>query len=166
MALTEIEFLKARVAEDEAVAKAVIPVGRPLEDGAARWSVVGQTVGDASGYIVAYSVEGEYPRRHIARHDPARVLAECEAKRQIIKLHESWPVLVEMPIDLSPETALTSQSTVFRVSKQIAWMTDREYRKRFGDEPPTAPMIHALAAVYAAHPDYLPEWHHELDDLE
>jgi hypothetical protein len=37
-------------------------------------------------------------------------------------------------------------------------MTEQEYRNRFGDGPPTAPMLRALAAVYSDHPDYRAEW--------
>ena len=29
---------------------------------------------------------------HVSRHDPARVLAECAAKRAIVKWAVSWPV--------------------------------------------------------------------------
>lgn len=155
--MTLTEFLLARIAEDEAAARAVIPLGRPLEGGAAaRWAVVGRTVGDASGYVVAYSVEGESPRRHIARWDPARVLAECEAKRRIVELHESWPTLVETPIET--ETTNDISGYVLRASKQIAWLTTREYVARFGIDPPTAPILALLALPYADHPDYLPEW--------
>jgi hypothetical protein len=87
----------------------------------------------------------------------ARVLAECAAKRAIIKQHEDWPVLVER----SPTGGLEAddiQSMTFRMVKEIAWLTEREYVKRFGAEPPTTPMIKALAAVYASHADYRQEW--------
>lgn len=55
------EFLLARIAEDEAAAREAL--------GRHRW------------------VQGRYPGttyEHIARHDPARVLAECKAHRAIV----------------------------------------------------------------------------------
>ncbi len=53
-----IAFIKARLDEDEAAAKAWLPFGNP--DAAAR--------------------------EHIARQDPGRVLREVEAKREIIRV--------------------------------------------------------------------------------
>lgn len=34
----------------------------------------------------------------------------------------------------------------------------QEYRAKFGDEPPTTPVLRALAPPYADHPDYRDEW--------
>jgi hypothetical protein len=87
-----------------------------------------------------------------------RVLAECEAKRAIIKQHEQWPVLVEHE---RPELAIAHEgleSITYRMTSEMAWLTTKEYIKRFGTEPPTAPMLLALAAVYRGHPDYREEW--------
>jgi hypothetical protein len=41
------------------------------------------------GYVA--TVERDEDRAHIARHDPARVLADIEAKRRIIALHVAEP---------------------------------------------------------------------------
>ena len=80
-----VEFLLARIAEDEDAARragAVIPPG----DG---WYRVPQlAIADpefAEWFGRAYL--------HIAGQNPARVLAECEAKRRIISLHRQyeWP---------------------------------------------------------------------------
>ena len=73
--LTLADFLLARIAEDEEVAQAAASaVGRPLID---------------------YHLDLA-EARHIARWDPARVLAECEAKRRIVEHHSSsgddWPL--------------------------------------------------------------------------
>lgn len=54
-----VEFLRQRLDEDERAAKAWLPIGNP--DAAAR--------------------------EHIARHDPARVLRDVEAKRAILRAH-------------------------------------------------------------------------------
>jgi hypothetical protein len=80
--MTLTEFLLARIAEDEAAAT-VAPfdhhwtahpdeVRQPIKAG-----------GKAHVATCAKSVMA-----HIARHDPARVLAECEAKRRIVADHD------------------------------------------------------------------------------
>ena len=56
--MTLTEFLLARIAEDEGCARVLPPV------------------------VIAEAVR--YERIHFARWAPARVLAECEAKRQIV----------------------------------------------------------------------------------
>lgn len=83
--LTLTEFLERMIAEDEAAARAVAAPGRPLEAGRYfRWMDNGRTVGNLAGNVVAYGVDLDANRAHIARHDPARVLAECEAKRTLL----------------------------------------------------------------------------------
>jgi hypothetical protein len=103
--VTITEFLLARIAEDEATASAAAQYG-------ARWhwdASFGDLCNDAScpyGMLVAsngapadvdavlmevhgYDVhEAWMGADHIARHDPARVLAECAAKRAIVALGE------------------------------------------------------------------------------
>jgi hypothetical protein len=83
------EFLLARIAEDEDAAKG------PLTQ---KWFAVGTEFPDDDshpaemlrGYVdskgLAVTEDGDGPSVwHIARHDPARVLAECEAKRRIVE---------------------------------------------------------------------------------
>ena len=71
---TLTEFLLARIAEDEAAAlQAVGHESRVYWDTAVH-----------AGDIRALSVE------HYSRHDPDRVLAECEAKRRIVKDEIDW----------------------------------------------------------------------------
>lgn len=80
-------FLRARLDQDEIYAHASME-----ENGAEEW--VASTRDDvpstyphhgvwADGPEIA-TVRGAGTRRHIARHDPARVLAEVDAKRRII----------------------------------------------------------------------------------
>lgn len=85
-----IAFLRARLDEDEQWA---------LECGGAPWSapIPGMVHVDAKaiadnklalgklGYVA--TVLHEEDRRHIARHDPARILREVESKRRIIDQH-------------------------------------------------------------------------------
>ena len=74
------EFLLARIAEDEAVAA-------DANVDSAKWWVDGP--GERSGHWWIYGTGQKFAERstadHIARHDPARVLAECEAKRRIVE---------------------------------------------------------------------------------
>lgn len=86
-----------------------------------------------------------------------RVLAECAAKRQIVEMHQSWPVMVEAPPTLEYDRGGISSLTM-RMTRHVAWLTQQEYRSRFGTEPPTTPMLRAIAAVYADHPDYQQDW--------
>jgi hypothetical protein len=142
--LTLTEFLFERFAEDEVVAQNALVLYAP----------------GSSGYADHYN--------------PARVLAECEKNRRIVALHESWPTLVETPLEteITDDTSTDPAPFTFpslergygvdgymiRVSKQIAWLTTREYVARFGTDPPTAPILALLALPYADHPDCLPEW--------
>ena len=72
-------------------------------------------------------------------------------------MHESWPVLVQTEPTFETATGSADQMTM-RMFERIAWLTRREYVDRFGTEPPTAPLLAILAAVYADHPDYREEW--------
>jgi hypothetical protein len=74
--MTLAEFLLARIAEDEADAQAAMP---------GPWTLDGGTVmaGHPTNEVVDWAYDENGP--HIARWDPARVLAECEAKREIVE---------------------------------------------------------------------------------
>jgi len=96
--VTLTEFLLARIAEDEAVAK-VAAVGVidnweswPESRAAAVWLVTkhGRASGVRKGHHNMRAANaGMDECEHIARFDPARVLAECEAKRRIVGLISS-----------------------------------------------------------------------------
>lgn len=78
-------WLTARLDEDERVALAVRADDRRWD-----WAAGDETVGSAGGSYVACGpwggdVNAEFAA-HIARWDPARVLAEVEAKRAILRL--------------------------------------------------------------------------------
>lgn len=72
-------------------------------------------------------------RRHIARHDPARVLAEVRAKREILRRHEPVPVAVG-----------------FEHNAYAACQHD-------DDRWPCADVL-SLARPYAGRPGWRPEW--------
>lgn len=97
--MTLTEFLLARITEDEAVAKAV--PGPKWMRGIERTGSPGRYRGIAAELVTLPPAEWpptfaelgpELARTqmravadHIARHDPARVLAGCEAKRQLVE---------------------------------------------------------------------------------
>ena len=90
--MTLTEFLLARIAEDEAVARAATPgPWRVCAEGSegSRIAPEGGTKRERSRFlgIMNGRVQPEDGRNaaHIARHDPARVLAECAAKRRIVE---------------------------------------------------------------------------------
>ena len=140
-----VEFLRARLDEDEAVARTASPGGWTYGDvesvaGGMLYdesrtigSVFYEQPGDHDGAIVRHllSDEADANGRHIARNDPARVLREVEARRAILAIHEyEW---------LGPDDAAWKGCPV-----------DVE------DWP--CRTVRALASVYADHPDYDPEW--------
>jgi hypothetical protein len=138
--MTLTEFLLERIAEDEAVAR----------ENLAEW---GDSAEWQPGDDWSLGSDDEYPG---VRVEAGRVLAECEAKRRIVALHQSWPTLIETPLET--ETTNDIESYVLRASKQIAWLTTSEYVARFGSEPPTSPILSLLALPYMHHKDYDEDW--------
>ncbi|MGZ4519093.1 MAG: DUF6221 family protein [Mycobacteriaceae bacterium] len=141
--LTVSEFVLARIAEDEAFALSAQAAASIYDEGTVRWHWL-RTDGTSSAWEPTLT-------------DPARVLAQCAAMRKIVELHASWPILAQTQPDLTEDTSDPS-SVTFRLTQQIAWATEQEYRDRFGEEPPTAPMIRALASIWSDHPDFREEW--------
>lgn len=74
--------------------------------------------------------------RHILSHDPASVLAECEAKRKVVESADEATGL-DMQVDAE-----------FRVGRR-----DVNAEPYLGDV-----ILRHLAMPYADHPDYRPEW--------
>lgn len=120
-------FLLARLAEDEALARDVLTRGFGAE-----WHVVGdvwQHVGDDGGHNVLSGAESTLP--HIARHDPAHVLATVAAHRRIVELHADFC--------------------------ETCWV-HAEGVAEAADAGLPCPTLLALASIYAAHPDFRDEW--------
>lgn len=150
--MTITEFLLVRIAEDEAAAEAAVAKsGRSWhrEEGHTG-SVVG-TSSDyrssyrsdpgilwdwESGFICAHTESVD----HIARHDPARVVAECAAKRRIIEDH----VL---------DVGLDDRKPGCRSCSETSYYDGGRYSTGWPCET-----LAALASVYADHRDYDPAW--------
>lgn len=108
--MVDLTWLRAQLDEDERVARATIHpnhtgewvFGEHVEWSAygdrARWELtldeIAPTIWDTSGI-------GPSPLRHMARHDPARVLREIEAKRRILDAWDQdgafWPGGSDVP---------------------------------------------------------------------
>ncbi len=127
--MTITEFLEARIAEDEETAMRA-DSGRWLpEDKGISFEFYGDEFPDseAQARLVA---DTKANQNHIAQWDPARVLAECAAKRAIIALADD-----------------------------VEYMDGRITSEWGGPNDGTADdILKALAAVYKDHPDYRQEW--------
>lgn len=84
-----IAFLRACLDEDERVARAV-PVGEICAP-PAHWATGADPGGEETWVLGTYEdINAHTPAAadHVARHDPARVLREVEAKRRILDEHQ------------------------------------------------------------------------------
>ena len=148
--MTLAEFIGARLDEDEAAARAAPGVHWTATEGD---SIAGAAVYDEQWRLLDpahYNHDNALSTRpgatgpqyierardelaaHIARHDPARVLREVEAKRKI--LAEVVPAIEAMDMQIINEYG-TSQ-----------------------DEPDAHwPLLRIMAVVWSDHPDYDPE---------
>ncbi|WP_432589953.1 DUF6221 family protein [Streptomyces sp. HD1123-B1] len=84
-------WLGEQLDEDERIARAA---GGKYESGQGWWEDgrfgSDGTVGDERGSVVVYRTGvGRQHSAHIARHDPARVLREIDAKRRIVAEHDT-----------------------------------------------------------------------------
>jgi len=108
--MTLVEFLEARVAEDELTADAAI-------EGAADWHVLYayRDIKDGDGDQVVLA-DSRYPTTgqatHIARHSPARVLRQCDATRAIISEYLRLDAFGDLPGRLATESALRQLACV------------------------------------------------------
>ena len=135
--MTITEFLLARIAEDRESATQ------------AEWAMQGEWFTTADDQVDAF----------VQRESPARVLAECAAKRAIIDDHAATDhsyredVYVGDDVYLTPSLPACRQCTTSTDTARITSSWDVADRI-------IAPCdtVRALAAVYADHPDYDPSW--------
>lgn len=85
-------------------------------------------------------------------------LADVEAKQKILDLHEQWPLLLETPPAMEMQPHMPGEQWVAHFTQQIDWVTTQQYRRRFGDDPPTGPIVRALLQPYAWRDDFDPAW--------
>ena len=103
--MTLTEFLSARLDEDEASARAAtLLVDGTSADGV--WSTDALDAEVVSGDGITIYDEGGHSveqATHIARHDPARVLREVEAKRAIVAEHPEMIGFLAAVYDSHPD---------------------------------------------------------------
>lgn len=150
-----VAFLTARLDEDEAAAQACHRLRQPVEGGevwavkdyvpsdpdavqSGTWVVTGPDGGDGIGMM-----SSEYRAKHIARHDPARVLREVAAKRRTLTRHSAAPGGEElaMPLYCAAHAFKHRDGTV-----------------TFPIQLDACPDLRDLAEPYAWHPDYQESW--------
>lgn len=176
-----VDFLLARIADDEEVARAAVDPDRPgthwhwvmdgndtpvrpghLEGAQEEQTISLRTIEETetrSGvgplpHFVIHSLQDVHPGggEHIARWDPARVLAECEAKRRLIELHKlvTEDYTGHWWTDPGPpEKYVTTGCDHCR----SAGVDGEDYVN-----PGPCPTLRILATVYANHPAYRQEW--------
>lgn len=147
--LTLVEFLRARLAEDEAACRAA------RKDGGGGWNLLVFERGDGAIYddtgnpVLTYDTDPEtgLPTRHdlnplgarqaahIVRHDPDRVLAEIESKRQIVRAYDN------------AVTALANTEVGTAVHELMS-----------GSVNSLRHVLQLLLMPYTAHPDFKAEW--------
>lgn len=147
-----VEFLRARLDEDYEAVQRVLGanVMAAIRDGvpAPRW--VPSPKSDVGVWDTNRQPRVKYAwpreRDHIIRHDPARVLAEVEAKRSVLARHHAAPVppghewAEEYPYCAAHAYKGPDDTVVYPV------------------ELKDCPELLDLAAPYGRHPDYREEW--------
>lgn len=140
-----VEFLRARIDEEAAVAESAGGLSE-------RW----ETSGDGDVYdgptpiAVGPRGGGLYDvGAHIARHDPARVLADVAAKRRIVELH-ALDVRTR-PAQFSEATGDLLHDVEYEVTCDTCGWASQDPTSGCGT-------LRLLAIPYADHPDYRETW--------
>ncbi|MDQ8040629.1 DUF6221 family protein [Cellulosimicrobium sp. XJ-DQ-B-000] len=105
--MTLTDFLLARIAEDETTAQDAEPGPWTLDREHLPQAIIG-----ADGDPVIRAAKGDRDwtfqtsqvAYHVVRHDPERVLAECESKRRIIEHEEARPAKDYRPLPPDADT--------------------------------------------------------------
>lgn len=119
--MTLTEFLLARIREDERAAREA--------------KIYGGTLITLSGWVEIGSDQADKAEAHFARHEPARVLAECVAKRAVV---EEAQYTTEQWDESSMATGM---------DPVLGRATD-----------PGRMILRLLTLPYVDHPDYRQEW--------
>jgi hypothetical protein len=145
-----VEFVTARLDEDEQLASAAgSKVWAVSQTGNTTWVTSPPKDGETKRPLVALSVnEGE--RAHIARHSPARVLAEVDAKRRILAPYADALAQRERLRARMREVIHKDHDEFSRLHRQETELFEMGRMLR--------PVIAALALPYADHPHYDEAW--------
>jgi hypothetical protein len=125
-----IAFLRARLDEDERTARSVLWDG---SGNTLKWDLPFSATVQVGSEV--FTTDDSAVADHIARHDPARVLAEVDAKRRIVDECAYW------------------------INKINASATDKYPYPNLAERGEVVlPVITLLALPYASHPAYRDEW--------
>lgn len=150
--MTIFEFLEARLAEDEAIANSgaqSLSDTWTFDDGeeaarqaealrGGRFGANPRVDGITSG--CRYNSESEM--KHIARHDPTRVLREVAAKQAVLKAH------CRIALHAGGRAKYYETRRVCRSCEPLHGV----------DDCWPCPTVLHIAAIYSSHPDYQKEW--------
>lgn len=120
---------------------------------------------DVRDFILARLADRERAIRFRSDAMARELSRDSQAIRDILDLHNKWVIALETPVKFEPEIRadelkeMTYPDNIhFTASREILFVTEQQYRVRFQKEPPTAPMIRAIAAIWNDHQDYEEEW--------
>jgi hypothetical protein len=145
-----LAFLRAQLDEDERVARETAGHGSTTwKAGLHRWR--GRIEADDAALIVrdVDLVDAE----HIARWDPARVLAEVEAKRRVLDLHNPQPTGYVDGVYTHGETGQLQCEHCAEQCHSGSGMS-----RDMPDAPWPCPTVRLLAQPYAGRPGWREEW--------
>jgi len=143
--VTLAEFLLARIAEDEAAARMAGDL-QAWKTGMGEGYLLKRSTGRRIALSASDADTGLW-LNHAVRHLPARVLAECAAKRAIVE--ECRPRYAVMYLESE---------------RLLAEATDQSTMRTVGSSAPLWPfpdaeaLLRLFAAPYADHPDFDPAW--------
>lgn len=150
---TLVEFLRSRLDEDARVAEAATSGPWTAETHLHRHTrepvsyevhPVAEQEGNGCGGVLTAS-----DAVHIARHDPARMLAEVDAKRQLLAGHAKAVETVR---------ELGSLRERVKARRQDVLMVEMEQASVVHRRDVLCGVLGILALPYADHPDYREEW--------
>lgn len=149
-----IEFLKARLASDENIARASGGVGTWTAREADRTYDGLRQFDLMDDRYPAGRITGSARSNHITRHDPARILREVEAKRAILDKIAGWTHAVVEDCWYTCEAATDAHdggSSCVDEDGQLGPCT-------CGLDARREVLLRHLAAPYSDHPDFDPAW--------
>ncbi len=142
-----VAFLRACLDEDEQTALEAMHRPRSSPPDIGHWGYVHEDLVDGDGLVLAPKVW--IPSAvHIARWDPVRVLAEVQAKRRIIDLHEGD--VKEYPVRFDPLSGERIGPEYEVTCDVCGWASL--------DPSSACETLRLLALPYAGHDAYRAEW--------
>ncbi len=160
--MTLVTFLRARLDEDEMTAMAAgdshpwVVWVQPDKGYPQRVTEYGTARLICETYTGPWDNTGlKWPptvANHIARHDPARVLADVQAKRAILDLHAPVVSTAVAVLDGTGSRDVEPDTAEEILSREVVCLAC------FGAPAAPCKTLQHLAAVYADHPDYDEKW--------